>query len=587
MRKLPRIREFVAGALVASAVSCLAACGGGGGDSGGGSDDLFEPRPLPDPGPPKQFVDVTAASGIAYSIGISSLSGWDPNIPRTAVGGVASGDYDNDGDVDLFITRGDLGPNLLYRNDGSGVFIDVAAAAGLAFTGPNGEENYRHSGPFFADMDGDGDLDLFIGGLLGDPSFIFRNDGPDADYRFTDVTENSGIDGLWKPHNISAAFGDYDLDGDLDLFLTHWGTPLDEDDPGDTQHLWRNDTEGIGGDIKFTSVSIEAGIAPSIINLFDPLDTLRGSDFTFAPSFARIDGDLYPDIVVAADFNTSMVFLNDGDADGDGVADGTFTNATDVDVIIDNAGMGSALGDYDFDGDLDWFVSSIGWRQPNDGNRFYRNTLGDPEAEGIFEDVTEETGTGRGGWGWGSCFMDFENDGDLDLYHTNGWSGNPDYFDDPSVAFVSNGAGVFEERARDLGLDDLDEGRGIVCADFDNDGDTDILQLHRSSPVAATMWRNNTSTNNFLSVLLHGRPPNTQAANARIYATIGEQTQMREIVIGNNFVSQNPTIQIFGLGSAAQVDELRIEWPDGRVQEGLGPFAAGQRLEFTEPGLEE
>ena len=518
----------------------MTACGGGG----------YSNAPTQNQAPPpaqKQFVDVTAASGIDYTnatVGIMTPSG------------AASGDYDNDGDIDLFIVRGDLGPNLLYRNTGNLVFEEVAAAAALAYT-KSATENHRHSGPMFADMDGDGDLDLFLGGLGLDPSLIFANNG---DGTFSDVTAGSGIDTLAARNNISAAFGDYDLDGDLDLFVAHWGTARDYSSPGDTEHLWRNDTDAFG--IKFTSVSESAGISPSILTLPDDLTTPEDEDRTFAPTFARINDDLYPDILSVADFNYSQFFINN--------QDGTFSNATDTDVIIDGNGMGSAVFDYDADGDLDWFVTSIECHPDTDcdagslsriGNRLYRN------QNGAFEDVTDEAGVASGGWGWGACFIDFENDGDLDIYHTNGWSLVDDMNNfefDVSRAFVADGTGRFEDRAEELGLDDTEEGRGVVCADFDNDGDVDIFQLHRSSVVSATLWRNDTNINNFLSVKLNGAAPNTEAVGARITIDYGGATQMREISIASNFVSQNPTVQIFGLGIAAQVDELTIQWPDGR-----------------------
>ena len=148
-------------------------------------------------------------------------------------GGVAAGDYDNDGDIDLFVVRGNRGgSNLLYRNDGDNTFTDVAGAAGVALT--NVTAAFRHSGPMFADMDGDGDLDLFIGGVQGDPSFLFQNNG---DGTFTDVTAGSGLDLIAAEQNISAAFGDYDLDGDLDMALAHWGTARSNANPGDCTPL--------------------------------------------------------------------------------------------------------------------------------------------------------------------------------------------------------------------------------------------------------------------------------------------------------------------------------------------------------------
>ena len=211
-----------------------------------------------------------------------------------ATSAAATGDYDGDGDIDVFITRGDIDTNLLFRNDGNLIFTEVAQSAGLRDT------LFRQSGATFADMDGDGDLDLFIGGLE-DESLVYANDG---DGTFTNVTAGSGIDTLTATYNLSAAFGDYDLDGDLDLFVAHWGTLHNQRDPGDTQHLWRNDSDERG--IRFTSVSVSAGISPNIVTLEDPNAGERGDDRTFTPVFARIDADEHSDLLIAVDFNQSQ-----------------------------------------------------------------------------------------------------------------------------------------------------------------------------------------------------------------------------------------------------------------------------------------
>jgi hypothetical protein len=553
-RQPSAVTAILALLLIASSEGC-------GGDSG---DESAAPAAQAIPAQPPQFVDVTAGSGIAYEIGYRNPAPH-PLVEAFATGAVAAGDYDLDGDFDVFITRGDIGPNLLYRNDGRGIFVDVAAAAGVAFTA-NPTENYRHSGPTFADMDGDRDLDLFIGGLFADPSFIFANNG---DGTFSDVTAGSGIDGLDARHSISAAFGDYDLDGDLDMFVAHWGSDSNSHNPGDTEHLWRNDTAP-GGSIRFTSVSAQAGISATILELGvlpsrPPMP--EPGDYTFTPTFARVDGDLYPDILSVADYGTTRVFMNNGD--------GTFRDATDRAVITDESGMGSALADYDNDGDLDWFVSAIEVTGDADsGNRLYYN------VGGAFTDATDEAGVRAGGWGWGACFADLDNDADLDLYMTNGWPNNQSR-QDSSVVYVSRGDGTFAEEAARLGLADNEQGRGIVCADFDNDGDIDILQLHRGTPNAATYWRNDRASGNHLEVKLVGRSPNTHAAGARIFVSIGGKTQMREISIGNNFASQNPTVKHFGLGNETQVDELRVEWPDGG-ETILYDVPAGQKIRIQQ-----
>ena len=517
------------------------------------------------------FVNMTDASGISFTVGfLHPLS--NPELEMILPSGAAAGDYDDDGDIDLFIVRGDGGPNLLYRNTGNLVFEEVAAEAGVALT-KSTIENYRHSSPAFADLDGDNDLDLLLPGLDGDPTLVFASNG---DGTFTDVSSGSGLDRMSAENNMSPAFGDYDRDGDLDLMLGHWGLVWDlEGIPEDTEHLWRNDSDSTG--IRFTSVSEASGIAPSIVVNRDPLVTNRSFDNTFTPTFARINDDALPDILVVADFNSTQVFINNGD--------GTFSNVTDYDVIIDGNGMGSALGDFDGDGDLDWFVSSIravGEDVPSHlsrvGNRLYRND------DGTFTDVTAEAGVAEGGWGWGSCFLDFENDGDLDIYHTNGWQDWDEFggFNtDTSKAFVSNGDGTFAESAEELGLDDAEQGRGIVCADFDNDGDTDILQLHMHAENAATLWMNE-ATNNWLSVRLRGAAPNTQAIGARIVANFAGEDHLREVTLGSNFASHNPTDQLFGLASMAQVDTLTVEWPDGE-RTVMQAVAANRELVIDHP----
>ena len=330
----PRIP--VLGALLLVCLLLASGCGGGGSDS--------PPVPAPPQPPPAAapsaeeaepiFTDVTEHSGISFTSGFA-----DPmrnvEVPITVPSGAAAGDYDGDGDVDLFIVRGDLGPNLLYRNDGDLRFSDVAAEAGIAYTKP-GRRTYRHGSPAMADLDGDGDLDLLLPGLEGDPTLVYSSDG---DGTFTDVTPGSGLDRMQAAYSMSPALGDYDRDGDLDLAFGHWGTPRDFlGGVGDTEHLWRNDS--LAGRIRFTSISIEAGIAPSVVLSPDPRISLREFDPTFTPTFARIDADEYPDLLMVSDYNHSQVFLNNGD--------GTFRNVTDYEVIVDGNGMGSAVGDYDW-----------------------------------------------------------------------------------------------------------------------------------------------------------------------------------------------------------------------------------------------
>jgi enediyne biosynthesis protein E4 len=560
----------------------LAGCGSGG---GGGS------AAPPVTAPAKPFVDVTAASQIAYQVGYTRPSFIKRNrsglltfqVLYMTIGGAAAGDCDNDGDIDLFITYGNTGgpnggggPNRLYLNQlaeqGNGLlFEDHAAEAGVANTRPDGVNNDRHSGPVFADMDGDGDLDLFVGGVHGDPSKIYENQG---NCRFVDVTANSpGIEHMVAPHTISAAFGDYDLDGDLDMFLTHWGT-LDDlygsPRTRETDHLWRNDSDRSG--IRFVNVSEQSGISKltDLTRATDFHGQAQIGDFTFTATFARINDDVWPDIAITGDFGTTQIAINNGD--------GTFRNLDNPILRDAQFAMGSALGDIDNDGDLDWFVTSI--LGPGDdsvnlkpwGNRLYLND-GSPS---LLVDDTARRGVEDGSFGWAACFLDIDNDADLDIFHTNGYpvmflTPNDKYQDDASRAFVMGASGIYRDDANALGLAGRASGRGVVCADFDNDGDTDILELTEAPGNSARLWENRTAAagRHFLRVKLEGLPPNTEAAGARIFARIGDTQQMREIMIGSNYTSQNPTVQVFGLGSATSVDELRVEWP--AKSSGAGP----------------
>jgi hypothetical protein len=606
-----RMKKSAARTLTLLCLGLLAACGESARDSGSPE---TPPQNSPPPPPAAPFVDATAASGIALRVGHTrpALMVESRAVTESTFGGVAAGDCDGDDDVDLFITYGNTGgpdggggPNRLYLNQlaeqGNGLlFEDIAAQAGVANTRPDGKGNDRHSGPIFADMDGDGDLDLFVGGVHNDPSKIYQNDGRCA---FTDVTQNSpGIESMRATHTISASLGDYDVDGDLDLFLTHWATSdsvyLATVDGVErlleTDHLWRNESDESG--IRFVNVSEESGMSDltwSTRNV-DFYVWPQQTDFTFTATFARINDDPWPDIAIAADFGTTQLALNFGD--------GTFRSLDSGALHNVQYGMGSALGDIDNDGDLDWFVTSI--MGPGDesiglkprGNRLFINAGTD------FVDATERFGVADGSWGWAACFLDIDNDSDLDIFHTNGWSepylGHQVWQTPTARAFVMNETGTYTESAQALGLAEAASARGLVCADFDHDGDTDLLEITHAAGNSARLWENRAAAagRRSLRVKLEGLPPNTEAAGARIFARIGNTTQMREIMIGSNYTSQNPTVQIFGLGSADTVDQIIVEWPplqrdDGPAQLGSlvrGPIPAsqpGQTLVLRHPEL--
>jgi hypothetical protein len=534
----------------------LGACGGGG---GGGSSPDPSPGPAnPNPGSTASpssitFSDDTAASGLSRQWGYLESPISDAEF---MAGGLAAADYDGDGDIDVYVVGGDLEANRLFSNQGDGSFIDVAPDVGLDLV-------HRGSGPAFADIDSDGDLDLFVGGVENSAVRLLEN----RDGNYVEITAESGLQ-MAAPNTFSASFGDDDGDGDLDLVVGHWGNT----EQPDTETLWRNN-----GDGTFINRSRPSGIAATLIDSAEPeaLQIRAPSvrlDNSFTPVFSDLDNDGDQDLLIASDFRTSQVYRNNGDA--------TYTLRTDRLVIRDQAGMGSAVGDYDNDGDMDWFVTSIYRLEENTddllgyGNRLYRN-----DGQGVFEDVTDEAGVADGGWGWGACFADLDNDGHLDIVHVNGWNqlddrAENDYTRDQIRLFHSNGDGSFSEQAEDAGLVDRGQGRGIACFDADRDGLLDILVANSDSN-HLVFYRNTSDTeNHYVTVKLESNGDNHFGIGARVSATTVDGTQVREIRIGNNFTSHNPAEAHFGLGEADQVD-IEVRWPDGSVSTQAG-LAADQ-----------
>ncbi|MEM8996073.1 MAG: VCBS repeat-containing protein, partial [Acidobacteriota bacterium] len=274
------------------------------------------------------FTEVAAPAGVAFEHTLPD--GVPVTEPMMMHGGAAAADLDGDGWPDLVAVRGpDLGV-ALYRNRGDGTFEDRADAAGIRQA-----DRFVHS-VGVADIDGDDDLDLLFGGVSGQRPVLFANRG---DGTFDDISADAGL--VSNRDTFSSAFADIDLDGDLDLFITHWSG--DQFGQLPANHLWRNN-----GDSTFSPIDFAAGVAQIFLSL----------DWSFTPNFVDVNGDFYPDLLLASDFETSQVVINRGDS--------TFDVATDPDVITDENGMGAAVGDFDGDGVWDWFVSSI-W-DPNGVN---------------------------------------------------------------------------------------------------------------------------------------------------------------------------------------------------------------------------
>ncbi len=501
------------------------------------------------------FTDVTAESGLIHTHSNASQQGREAIL---IAGGGTVGDFDHDGDPDVYLVGGGENTNVLFRNNGDGSFADITAGSG---TGLN---DILGSGPLFVDVDGDRDLDLLVFSvhqwdqpigsdpdLLENRARLLINNGSGV---YTESPDTSGFDSGMP--NFGGTMGDLDLDGDLDLFMVHWNSSSDG-----FQLFWENDGAG-----HFTDVTND--YLGTQINTLDR--------FSFTANITDINEDGWPDVLLASDFGTSRMFMSDGINAGQL----TFT-VEKPPVLTDENGMGAAVGDYDNDGDLDWFVSSI-WDPDFEaegnwgisGNRLYRNT-----GNGVFEDVTTEAGVRRGYWGWGSCFADFNNDTYLDIYHENGFSIGQaeEFFEDPSRLFMSNGDGSFTESAVSNGLTYTGQGRGISCFDYDLDGDLDILVMPNGSEVH--LYRNDLpKTFNYLKVLLTDGAPNPHAIGASIELVNATVQQYREVTAGSNYVSNNETQQHFGLHGAGFPQQVNIIWPDGESKLVPGPIAINQTL---------
>ena len=534
--------------------------------------------------PQVRFVDATAAAGIDF-VHTSGRSGRKYGI-ETMGSGVAFLDYDGDGYMDLYIVNSADLPghvsespprNALYHNRGDGSFTEVGQEVGVADT------SYG-MGCAVGDYDNDGDADLFISNV--GPNILYRNDGEnDQGWSFTNIAPRTILreDRDWS---TGCAFVDYDLDGDLDLYVANYLHYKFEQDvlgesgmlqrprrhlapteyPGQRDYLYRND-----GDDHFTDVTAEAGLLRTSWK-----ERKLGSIFFDADN----DGD--PDFFQGNDATPNYFYRNDGD--------GSFTELSLLaGVAYNEAGrpegtMGVNAADMDGDGYQDLVMTSFQW----ESNTFYKNL-----GNGFFRDESVGSGLATTSFdrlSFGVNSLDVDNDGDLDLYVANGHIDEDIQEFDPQAAYaqqnqlyLNDGEGHLTDITAQAGpgFDMVMVGRGSVVADYDNDGDLDIFTLNTNQ--RGVLLRNDTPpTNHWLALRLEGRRSNRDGIGARVVIHVGGRTQMLEARGATSYLSQNDPRLFFGLGEMEKVKRIEIFWPSGIHQE-LLEVAADQLIEVVEP----
>jgi hypothetical protein len=490
-------------------------------------------------------------------------------------------DYDNDGWMDLYLVNGATlaelqgkakaaATNHLYRNNGDGTFTDVTAAAGVPGKGWG-------FGCAAADYDNDGHVDLLVTNF--GPNILYRNRG---DGTFTDVTEKAGVGGgpVW---HAGPAFGDYDADGFVDLFVPGYldfdivkpelksceyaGLAVHACGPlgyrGAPNALYRNN-----GDGTFTDVTEKAGVAD------------RRRYFSFQAVFEDFDNDGRPDLFVANDSNPNYLYRNKGDGtfEETGVPAGVAYSADGKEM----SSMGVAVGDYDGDGWMDLFITTFA----NDNYVLFHNDGG-----GIFSDVSYPSGLGEPTipyLGWATAFLDYDNDGRLDVFVANGHvypevdRGAREKYRQPLQLFRNLGDGKFGEVSQAAGLAAIppQSARGGAYCDYDNDGDLDVV-VSVMDDKPQLLRNDGGNRGNWLSLQLTGTKSNRMGIGARIRLTAPSASQYAAVRAGGSYLSSDDPRVHFGLGAATRAT-VEIRWPSGTRQV-IENVAANQYLPVMEP----
>jgi hypothetical protein len=523
--------------------------------------------------------DVSHESGIRFRH--TDGSSGEHFLVEAMASGLATFDYDRDGNLDIYFLNGaplrgtvvhDTPRNAMYRNDGpplAGRFTDVTQESGL------GDAGYG-LGVAIADYDEDGHPDVFLSNF--GPCVLYRNNG---DGTFSDVTAQSGLN-TGSTVGAGASFLDIEGDGDLDLYVANYIKfsydanppsvfrgrkvyPGPVVFPAEADQLFRNN-----GDGTFMDISRSAGISGQ-------------ASWGMGTAAADFDDDGDTDILVANDSAKNFLLQNDGRGN---FQEEALQRGIAYDYRGDALGsMGVDVGDFNNDGRLDAFMTSY----EKQLTALYQNL-----GQGFFQDVTLRTGAGAGTLprvNWGTGLIDFDNDGDRDLFFANGHiHDNLDEFDDttsyrqPNQLLENQNGRRFIDVSKECGLGVVGQhsGRGACFEDFDNDGDVDVVVLN-SRELPTLLENRSQSSHGWIEIELVGRNTNRDGVGARVWVKAGNRVQIAEVLSGRSYQSHFGSRLHFGLADRRHIDQIEVRWIGGG-RDTIRDIPAGQVIQIHEGG---